>query len=132
MGRTEQSGLVHLDTHVVVWLYEGRVEAISTSARTLIERGRCVVSPMVRLELQYLYEIGRTTLDADTVLTALRQLMELEASRSSFDEVIQAALPLNWTRDVFDRLITAHAMHEGAALVTRDQRIRENFDGAVW
>jgi PIN domain nuclease of toxin-antitoxin system len=132
MGRTEQPGLVHLDTHVVIWLYEGRVEAISPTARTLIERGRCVISPMVRLELQYLFEIGRTVLDADSVLVALRKDMELDIADGDFDAVVKTSLSLNWTRDVFDRLITAQALQEGEVLVTRDRKIRDNCSAAVW
>ena len=132
MGRTEQPGLVHLDTHVVIWLYEGRAEAISPAASALIERGRCVISPMVRLELQYLFEIGRTVLDADSVLAALRKDMELDIADSDFDDVVKISLSLNWTRDVFDRLITAQALHEGAVLVTRDRKIRDNCAAAVW
>ena len=132
MGRTEQPRLVHLDTHVVIWLYEGRFEELSATARSMIEDGRCVISPMVRLELQYLFEIGRNNLDADTVLAALRQLMPLEVCGGDFDEVVRAALPLNWTRDVFDRLIAAQALHEGAVLLTRDPKVREHFPQAVW
>jgi PIN domain nuclease of toxin-antitoxin system len=116
----------------VIWLYEGRFEMISSAARALIERGRCAISPMVRLELQYLYEIGRNELDADTVLAALRRLMELETAHAGFDMVVESASRMAWTRDVFDRLITAQAACEDALLVTRDQRIRDNFVGAVW
>lgn len=132
MGRTEQPRLVHLDTHVVIWLYEGRFEELSTTARAMIENGRCAISPMVCLELQYLFEIGRNVRDADSVLAALHQLMDLEVSGSDFDEVMKAALPLNWTRDAFDRLIAAQALHEGAVLLTRDRKIREHFAAAVW
>ncbi|KAF0102288.1 MAG: PilT protein domain-containing protein [bacterium] len=132
MGRTEQPRLVHLDTHVVIWLYEGRDEQFSPAARAYIERGPCCISPMVRLELQYLYEVGRNDLDAETVLTALRQIMDLGIARADFDAVVQSALLLTWTRDAFDRLIAANAQHDGALLVTRDQRIREHFAGAVW
>jgi PIN domain nuclease of toxin-antitoxin system len=117
---------------VVIWLYEGRVEAISPTARTLIERGRCVISPMVRLELQYLFEIGRTVLDADSVLVALRKDMELDIADGDFDAVVKTSLSLNWTRDVFDRLITAQALQEGEVLVTRDRKIRDNCSAAVW
>ena len=132
MGRTEQPRLVHLDTHVVIWLYEGRLEELSNTARALIEEGRCAISPMVRLELQYLFEIGRNERDADFVLAALRQIMELEVSVASLDDVVKRGLGVSWTRDVFDRLIVAQALHEDATLVTRDRRIRDNFSGAVW
>jgi PIN domain nuclease of toxin-antitoxin system len=132
MGRAEQSPLVHLDTHVVIWLYEGRIEELSRPASDLIEAGRCAISPMVRLELQYLFEIGRNEQDADFVLAALRQLMALEISGTALNDVVQTSLKINWTRDVFDRLIVAHAMHEQVPLVTRDRRIRDNFSWAKW
>lgn len=132
MGRAEQSPLVHLDTHVVIWLYEGRFEELSKTARALVEGGRCVISPVVRLELQYLFEIGRNERDADFVIAALRQLMVLDISGASLDDVVNRGLNIRWTRDVFDRLIVAQAMHEDAPLVTRDRRIREHFSEAVW
>jgi PIN domain nuclease of toxin-antitoxin system len=56
----------------------------------------------------------------------------LNVSSAPFPRVIASARELRWTRDAFDRLITAQAMHEGALLVTRDRRIRDNFAGAVW
>lgn len=132
MARAEQSRLVHLDTHVVIWLYEGRYEELSKAARSLIEEGRCVISPMVRLELQYLFEVGRNERDADFVLAALRQLMDLDVSGAPLNEVVKQGLSITWTRDVFDRLIVAHAVYEDAPLLTRDHRIRDNFSGAVW
>ncbi len=132
MGRTGQPRLIHLDTHVVIWLYEGRFEALSNTARSLIEEGRCGISPMVQLELQYLFEIGRNGLGADSVLASLRQVMELEISGAAFDAIVKQALGIRWTRDAFDRLITAQAAHEGALLVTQDRRIRDNYSGAVW
>ena len=52
---------IYLDTHVVLWLSEGLVERLPKAARRSIEENDLLFSPMVRLELQYLYEIKRCT-----------------------------------------------------------------------
>ena len=47
--------------------------------------------------------------------------------------VIQAALPIGWTRDPFDRIITAQAAANGKSrLITADEIIREHYEAAVW
>lgn len=51
---------------------------------------------------------------------------------ASLAELVQAAAPLSWTRDPFDRLIAAHAIVANAQLVTADETIRENLPLAVW
>ncbi|HPQ42427.1 MAG TPA: PIN domain-containing protein [bacterium] len=45
-----------LDTHVVVWLYEGRTELFTDAARNAIDANDLAISPMVLLELAYLEE----------------------------------------------------------------------------
>lgn len=50
---------MYLDTHVVVWLYEKDEQRISPLARELIESSDLLVSPMVLLEVEYLFETGR-------------------------------------------------------------------------
>lgn len=124
--------LTHLDTHVVCWLYNGDLELLSQSARAAIEAGRLEISPMVELEIQYLCEIGRFRDDPSQVIGVLASDFGVRVSAAPFPRVVGGARTLAWTRDVFDRLITAQAMHEGALLVTRDRRIREYFAGAVW
>ncbi len=51
---------------------------------------------------------------------------------ASLADVTQAAAPLSWTRDPFDRLIAAHAIVANAPLVTADRTIRENLPLAIW
>ena len=53
--------MIHLDTHVVVWLYAGRTDLLSAAAVEAIEEHSMAISPIVLLELEYLHEIGRTT-----------------------------------------------------------------------
>lgn len=49
--------MIYLDTHVVVWLYAGLTAKLSDLAKLLINKHELYISPIVRLELQYLYEI---------------------------------------------------------------------------
>ena len=50
--------IAYLDTHLVVWLYAGQVELIPHSVREILENSNLLLSPMVDLELEYLFEIG--------------------------------------------------------------------------
>ncbi len=56
----------------------------------------------------------------------------MEVSDGSIAELGQAAADLSWTRDPFDRLISAHAIVANAPLVTADETIREHLPLAVW
>jgi PIN domain nuclease of toxin-antitoxin system len=87
---------------------------------------------MALLELDMLFEIGRTPQDAATVLSALRQHLDLSVSDAPFLRIIDFARSFAWTRDPFDRLIVASAMADGARLITADATILTNFEGAVW
>jgi hypothetical protein len=64
--------LIHLDIHVVCWLYAGRVDLLSWAAREAIERDALATSPMVGLEIQYVREIGRLRHGPKRILAALR------------------------------------------------------------
>ena len=132
MARISQSEVVHLDTHVVCWLYEGRTDLLSSAARHALERGQLAISPIVDLELQLLHEIGRILKGPQTVLPALGREIGLQAAESPFASVVAAARDIGWTRDPFDRLIVAGAVLAGAKLVTRDRLIRRHCPVALW
>ena len=60
--------MIYLDTHVVLWLYALRGEGLSRRACQLIEESVTVlISPMVLLELAYLYEIDRLKVESDQI-----------------------------------------------------------------
>jgi PIN domain nuclease of toxin-antitoxin system len=106
---------------------------LSKPAEDTIERSATVaVSPMVRLELGHLHEIGRILVPANQILTELRQSIGLKESDPRLSTIIDAALDIAWTRDTFDRLIVAEAKRLNANLVTKDSRIRENYELAAW
>ena len=60
MERRSQS-LAYLDTHIVVCLYAGLLDKFTPKAKAGIDDNNVVISQFARLELQYLYEIGRIT-----------------------------------------------------------------------
>jgi PIN domain nuclease of toxin-antitoxin system len=90
------------------------------------------VSPVVELELTYLYEIGRVSEPASAPLSALRRTLGLQVADTSLAELVQAAVSLSWTRDPFDRLISAQAIVANAPLITADETIRANLPLATW
>jgi PIN domain nuclease of toxin-antitoxin system len=124
--------LIYLDTHVVVWFYVGLTEKFSAPVRQLINENDLYISPMVRLELRYLYEIQRITEDAETIVNDLSQRIGLQICGKFFDAVVTRALTCSWTRDPFDRLIVAHAAVHDNVLLSKDQAILENYPHARW
>jgi PIN domain nuclease of toxin-antitoxin system len=129
----ETAIMIYLDTHVVLWLYSRKGEGLSERARWLIEYDpEILISPIVLLEVDYLHEIGRTTLGSGPVFQYLHQQIDLKACKKSFIDVIQTASQLSWTRDPFDRIITAQAMIDRNNLITKDRIILEHYEQAVW
>jgi len=124
--------LIYLDTHVAAWMYAGRTDLLPTSVRSLLEEHDLLISPAVKLELQYLYEIRRTAEPARTVVAALERDVGLVVCDLPFREVVEVALAQSWTRDPFDRLIVSQAALRGLHLLTKDRNIRENFPEAIW
>ncbi|HYG63963.1 MAG TPA: PIN domain-containing protein [Thermoanaerobaculia bacterium] len=121
-----------LDTHAAIFLYEGRAELFGAASRELLERAALHVSPMVRLEMGFLKEVGKLKVDPDLLLGTLAADYGVTATSDTLDSLVPLAMPLTWTRDPFDRLLVATALLHQAPLVTRDARIQECFDGAVW
>jgi len=125
--------MIYLDTHVFLWLYLRKGEGLSESARQLIEyEPEIIISPIVLLEVEYLHEIGRTRLGSAPVFKYLNQQIGLQACKKSFIDVIQTATQLTWTRDPFDRVITAQAAIGRNRPVTKDRMILEHYEYAVW
>lgn len=124
--------VVYLDTHVVAWLYAGRVELLPTAARDAIDEHALLFSPVVGLELQYLRETDRLTEPAEPILEALSREIGLRPCELPFHEVALAAVREGWTRDPFNRILVAQAKLRGSSLLTKDRRIHLHYDRAVW
>ena len=124
--------VAYLDTHLVVWLFAGKTELLTDTVRASIDNNNLRISPMVVLELQYLQEIGRVSASPENILSELQSSVGLQVCELPFQEVIKQAVPLNWTRDPFDRIIVAQATTAGADLLTRDKTVHTHFARAVW
>lgn len=124
--------MIHLDTHVVVWLYIGDHARIPPPLRDRLNDDSVSISPMVRLELSMLHEIGRLTDTSTSIVDEMARALDLRVDETPFPVVVAAADNLRFTRDPFDRIIVAQAVAAGADLATKDRRIRENLASAIW
>lgn len=124
--------MIYLDTHVAVRLYTGPRKKFGAAAARLIDSEPIYVSPMVVLELRYLFEIERLKVAPHKLIDDLKARFGLIVCDKSFPAIVDRAVTFSWTRDPFDRVITAHAMLDQSPLVTIDESIRANYSHAVW
>ncbi len=124
--------MTYLDTHVLIWLYEGSAERLGPAARKAIGEEDLLASPMAVLELEFLHEIGRLKPAASKLMGSLAADLGLKICDLPFHVVVDQALRENWGRDPFDRLIVANAKAAGATLVSKDANILRHYARAVW
>lgn len=124
--------MIYLDTHVVAWLYAGRDDLLPRAVVRLLERESVRISPMVVLELELLFEVGKLAQASEPVVEAVRSELGVELCELPFRDIVRSALAQSWTRDPFDRVIVAQAAARRSRLVTRDATIRDHYDQAVW
>ena len=117
---------------MLLWLSERRRNVLGAAALKLARSQDWLISPSVILELEILHEIKRIKATADRVLSAAGQVGNLSISKTPFAEIAEASRKLSWTRDPIDRLVTAHAIADGARLLTADGHILRHFKDAVW
>jgi PIN domain nuclease of toxin-antitoxin system len=133
VAKTQETTVtIYLDTHVVLWLYEGLLNRLPKTALQAIDASDLLVSPMVRLELQYLHEIKRSRQPAGSILSDLRAQIGLAVCDLPFDQVVRKASEFTWTRDPFDRVIVAQSACKNLRLLTKDRGIRKHTALAFW
>ncbi len=123
----------YLDTNTVLFLHSGLTDRISAKAQAQIEVSDLVISPVVLLELEMLYEKGKIRYDARRILADLSQQVGLAVCQLPMSIVVMGALDIKWTRDPGDRLIAANAVSAGEVpLITSDAEIRQNYANTNW
>ena len=124
--------MIHLETHVLLWIVSGNDARIPPGVRRLLETAPLMISPMIELEITYLFEIGRVAEPAAVVLARCRPVLDLVTSTASFISIVGAANALSWTQDPFDRLIAGNALADGCELLTADVTMRTHMPSARW
>lgn len=124
--------MIFLDTHLVVWLYGGFTEKIPDQVKKKIESEDLYISPMVLLELQFLFEINRITIPASKIYDDLHFRIALKTEDTSWGYIVKQSLSIDYTRDPFDRFIIGHAHALNSILLTKDQNILSNYEKAFW
>lgn len=127
-----ENAMIYLDTHVLVWLFAGLIEKLSSEAIKLIEDNNLYISPMVSLELTYLHETKKINRTAHLIIHELQTRIGLKICTIPFETIVSKANSLSWTRDPFDRIIVAQAMCASAKLLTKDRTIRKYSRIAIW
>ena len=125
--------IAYLDTNVVVWLAQGAIARISRKAQDVLEQADLLISPMVLIELEYLYELNRIKLPARDVRLKIEHEIGVRVCDLSFLSVASAGLDEKWTRDPFDRMIVAQAKANGLALlISADEEIEKHYPRTAW
>lgn len=124
--------MIYLDTHVVAWLYAGRIDLFPSYVQKIISSDKLLISPIVALELQYLFEVGRVSKKSTDVLFDLGKRIGLKTCEHPLNEVIENAIKQKWTRNPFDRIIVAQASIHSTKIATKDETIRENYKHTIW
>ena len=121
-----------LDTHIVVWLYEKRLDLLSEKAKKYIEENDLFISPIVEMEIEYLFEIGKIIDNAETIVSHLEKYIDLRVDEGDFREIVKISINEKWTRDPFDRIIVAHAKLKDLTLISKDTTINKNYFRAMY
>ena len=114
---------VLLDTHFLLWAV---LDLPRMSEFPWLERYRpWGVSPISLLEIQFLSEVGRLTVDQPAFVEALGRDPRFVIDEVPLMALVTQALSLDWTRDPFDRLLAAHSAARRAPLCTLDRHLRQ-------
>lgn len=124
--------MIVLDTHAWIW-FTGDDRLLSPAALEAVQRAdRIGVSPISVWEVSMLCSKGRLVLDDDVGAWVARALevprVEVVPITPSV-AILAGRLPIHG--DPADRLLVATALSLSAALVTKDEKIRESALGTI-
>lgn len=123
--------MIFLDTHTAFFLFASMKKVPRQTLAFLYEED-LVLSPMARFELDILHEIQKIKVEPRVLAEQLYKELGVTVETEGWVRAAEIAQVLNWTRDPFDRLITAHAMVWSAPLLTRDAHILNHYPLAFW
>lgn len=66
------------------------------------------------------------------IIANLSEQIGLKICKKNFNDIISISLTITWTRDPFDRIITANALLNNNMLLSKDQNTLKNYLYAKW
>ena len=125
--------IAYLDTNVAIWISNGKLRNLSKEATRVVRTAQLLLSPMAVLELEYLYDLGRTRFRSREIVRKLEQEIGMQICSLRFEQVADVALDEGWTTDPFDRLIVANAKANAfASLISADEKFAAHYPKTVW
>jgi PIN domain nuclease of toxin-antitoxin system len=113
-----------LDTHFLLWV---GLDVPRLAEFEWLDRYRpWAVSPVSLLEVKFLAEAGRVEVRHPEFAEAVARDPRFVVDEPSLGALIERAVPMDWTRDPFDRLLTAHSVVRSVPFCTLDRTIRKN------
>jgi PIN domain nuclease of toxin-antitoxin system len=111
-----------LDTHLLIWIV---LESKRISEFPWLGGYRpWGVSPVALLEIQFLSEAGRLSVRNPEFMEAISEDDRFVIDDPPLEPVFRHAVSLSWTRDPFDRLLSAHSLTRRIPLCSVDDTIR--------
>ncbi len=122
---------VLLDTHALIWALEGS-RKLSKTARRVIEspRNEIIVSAASAWEIAIKKAIGRLSVPDD--LLEVVDAAGFTRRSLGFAEARRLESLPQLHGDPFDRMLIAHALEAGAAIVTRDAEFARYPVQTIW
>lgn len=116
--------VVIADTHALLW-WALSPQALSRAAREAMDHGPVCFTVITCMEIASLVRRKRVDLDIPALawLDDLQALPNVALIPLTLEVAVAAAQLPDSVRDPADRLIVAHALLQGAPLVTRDHKI---------
>ena len=115
--------MILLDTNAVLFLLADHPRGRPLKRHA----GELALSPITLLEMAFLAECGKIAFATGDASDVLRNDPRWSVDDPPLEAMILRALDLTWTRDPFDRLLAAHALHRGVRLATSDRTLLENL-----
>jgi PIN domain nuclease of toxin-antitoxin system len=114
--------MILLDTNATIWMHHQH-----RRARPLRKLPRLHLSPATLLELQVLLEKGRIEFGSHATSAHLVDDPRWRLDEPPAGPWFLKAVEVGWTKDVYDRLLVAHARLRGWKLATSDEAILEHL-----
>jgi PIN domain nuclease of toxin-antitoxin system len=123
--------MVFIDTHIAIWLYENLTDLLTADEKEAIEKEEISISPIILLEIEYLYDIGRIKKNTKSIIKYLSDKIGLEIDKNDFYKIVEISIKEKWTRDPFDRIIVSQAKLKDSYLITHDRKMKNNYSKVV-